>query len=70
MIEVVERFKTQKSTAEILQKQNENSKQEVRNISSPFLKWFPVKVLVLTELKEQKVKTTFILSKVISEDLT
>ena len=70
MIEVVERFKTQKSTAEILQKQNENSKQEVRNISSPFLKWFPVKVLVLTELKEQKVKTTFILSKVISEELT
>ena len=67
MIEVVERFKTQKSTAEILQKQNENSKQEVRNISSPFLKWFSVKVLVLTELKEQKVKTTFILSKVISK---
>ena len=70
MIEVVERFKTQKSTAEILQKQNENSKQEVRNISSSFLKWFSVQVLVLTELKEQKVKTTFILSKVISEDLT
>ena len=70
MIEVVERFKTQKSTAEILQKQNENSKQEVRNFSSPFLKWFPVQVLVLTELKEQKVKTTFILSKVISEELT
>ena len=70
MIEVVERFKTQKSTAEILQKQNENSKQEVKNISSPFLKWFPVQVLVLTELKEQKVKTTFILSKVISEELT
>ena len=70
MIEVVERFKTQRSTAEILQKQNENSKQEVRNISSPFLKWFSVQVLVLTELKEQKVKTTFILSKVISEELT
>ena len=70
MIEVVERFKTQKSTAEILQKQNENSKQEVRNFSNPFLKWFPVQVLVLTELKEQKVKTTFIFSKVISEELT
>ena len=31
MVEVVERFKTQKRTAEILQNQNDNSKQEVWN---------------------------------------